>query len=91
MRIRELKPEKVMELSPNCGWSTHYILSALRDNGVGELHSYDLVDCAHRVLTAAAEDLAVGRWNFHQGDAFQSHLTKDTADRLDIETREAKS
>ena len=46
MRIRELRPEKVMELSPNCGWSTHYLLSALRDNGAGELHSYDLVDCS---------------------------------------------
>lgn len=48
LRIRALKPNRVFELSPFRGWSTFWLLSALRDNGKGTLHSFDIVDAATR-------------------------------------------
>ena len=65
LRLRESKPESVVEISPCGGWSTTYILSALRDNGKGKLYSYDLVDLATRNVP---KELAEGRWVFSIGD-----------------------
>ena len=43
--LRARNPKVVVEMSPNTGWSTTWILSALRDNGAnGQLWSYDLHD-----------------------------------------------
>ena len=65
LRVREANPATVVEISPCGGWSSTWILQALRDNGKGELHSYDLVDTStHNV----PKNLAAGRWHFHQGD-----------------------
>ena len=44
LRLRELRPAKVMELGTFHGWSTTWMLRALRDNGTGHLYSYDRVD-----------------------------------------------
>jgi predicted O-methyltransferase YrrM len=63
--LREFKPETVVEISPSSGWSTMWILNALKDNGKGRLYSYDLIDTSTRVVPA---ELAVGRWTFCQGD-----------------------
>ncbi len=42
--IRDRRPRVIVEMSPNAGWSTTWILSALRDNADGgRLWSYDLV------------------------------------------------
>lgn len=64
--IRAHKPQTVVEIGSLHGWSTNWMLRALRDNGSGHLHTYDLVDNArHNVVDALAE----GRWTFHRGDA----------------------
>ncbi|MEU5807523.1 MULTISPECIES: class I SAM-dependent methyltransferase [unclassified Streptomyces] len=63
--LREHRPETVVEIGTFYGWSTMWILSALRDNGVGHLYSYDIVD--HVVSNVPAE-LSADRWTFTKGD-----------------------
>lgn len=65
LRLRECRPESVVELGALDGWSTTWILKALRDNGSGHLHSFDLIDKAPRNVPAG---LADGRWTFVPGD-----------------------
>ncbi len=65
LMVRDTKPDVVVEISPCHGWSTCWILSALRDNRAGMLHSYDVVDIAVRNI---APELSSGRWTFHKGD-----------------------
>ncbi|WP_304452752.1 class I SAM-dependent methyltransferase [Nocardiopsis sp. YSL2] len=67
--LRERRPDTVMELGTFHGWSTTWILSALRDNGRGTLHSFDIVD---NVVANVPEELALGRWEFHKGDVRQN-------------------
>lgn len=40
--VRESKPDTIFEISPDCGYSTHYILQALTRNGKGTLYSFEL-------------------------------------------------
>ncbi len=68
LRLRDRKPETVVEISPCGGWSTTWILSALRDNRHGVLHSFDLVDLSKKNVPI---DLAQGRWFFNQCDVTQ--------------------
>lgn len=63
--LRELRPKTVVEIGTFHGWSTTWILTALRDNGVGELLSFDIVD---HVLHTVPEDLSGDRWTFTRGD-----------------------
>jgi hypothetical protein len=63
--IREFKPENIVEIAPCGGWSTTWLLNALKDNGFGNLFSYDLVDLATKTVPS---DLSKGRWTFIQGD-----------------------
>lgn len=63
--IREFKPQTVVEISPADGWSTSWILNALKDNGSGKLYSYDLVDNATKNIPLP---LAKDRWTFCAGD-----------------------
>ncbi len=65
LRLRELRPESVVELGALAGWSTTWLLRALRDNGSGHLYSFDLVDHARRHVPAR---LAENRWTFVHGD-----------------------
>jgi len=64
--VRHHRPAVVTEIGTFHGWSTTWLLRALRDNMAGELHSYDIVDHARRSVPA---DLAEGRWRFRHGDA----------------------
>ena len=64
--LRHAQPETVIEIGSFHGWSTTWILRALRDNDRGQLHSFDLLDEVRRHVPA---ELAAGRWNFTQGDA----------------------
>ena len=64
--IRDRHPGVVVEMSPNTGWSTTWILSALRDNGSGALWSYDLHDTSSKLVP---DKLAGKRWHFVLGDA----------------------
>lgn len=63
--VRDLAPRTVVEIAPDRGWSTTWMLAALRDNGAGHLFSYDIFDHATR---AVPRDLADGRWTFVLGD-----------------------
>jgi predicted O-methyltransferase YrrM len=68
--IRERRPRVIVEMSPNAGWSTTWILSALRDNGDGgHLWSYDLHPTSTKFVP---RDLAKGRWHFVEGDAHRT-------------------
>jgi hypothetical protein len=48
LALRDHRPHTVMELGTFQGWSTTWILRALRDNGHGRLHSFDQVDAVLR-------------------------------------------
>ncbi|HWE88013.1 MAG TPA: class I SAM-dependent methyltransferase [Pseudonocardiaceae bacterium] len=63
--LREYRPGTVVEIGALHGWSTTWILSALRDNETGQLCSADLIDNAQRTVPA---ELAAGRWRFVLGD-----------------------
>ena len=75
--LRASRPASVMELGTFHGWSTTWILSALRDNGSGHLHSFDIID---NVVRNVPEDLAEGRWTFVKGDI------KETLARVPADT-----
>ena len=63
LRIRALRPDVVIELGAFRGWSTTWILRALRDNANGALISFDLVDDSlHFVPTEIAS-----RWKLVVG------------------------
>ncbi len=49
--VRSLRPEKVIETGVQFGWSSLAILAAMRENGVGSLHSIDLPFVGHGHLT----------------------------------------
>lgn len=63
--LREFKPHTVVEIAPDGGWSTTWLLAALRDNGSGRLFSYDIFDHCTRTVP---RELAKGRWTFARGD-----------------------
>ncbi|MFI5491566.1 class I SAM-dependent methyltransferase [Actinoplanes sp. NPDC051859] len=67
--LREQQPATVLEVGSLHGWSTTWILRALRDNGAGVLITHDLIDNARRHVP---RDLAAGRWTFVPGDARQT-------------------
>ena len=64
LALRDHRPDTVMELGTFHGWSTTWILSALRDNGRGHLHSFDRID---NVLRTVPAELAADRWTFVHG------------------------
>ncbi|WTU53405.1 class I SAM-dependent methyltransferase [Streptomyces sp. NBC_00057] len=76
LMLRELRPEKVVEIGTFYGWSTMWILSALRDNGTGHLYSFDIVD---NVVHNVPDELSRGRWTFTRGDA-RTNLPKIPSD-----------
>jgi predicted O-methyltransferase YrrM len=67
--LRARRPPAVVEIGTFHGWSTSWILSALRDNGTGHLFSFDIVDNA---LSNVPHELADGRWTFVRGDVRQN-------------------
>ncbi len=67
--IRESKPKNMVEISPYRGWSTSWILNALKDNDSGKLYSYDLTDYATETIPS---DLTEGRWSFFEGDIYDN-------------------
>lgn len=80
--LRHHRPAHVVEIGTFHGWSTTWLLSALRDNAAagapgGHLHSFDRVD---RVRRAVPTDLADDRWTFHHGDL------RDTVERVPPDT-----
>ncbi|WP_411144451.1 class I SAM-dependent methyltransferase [Streptomyces sp. x-80] len=70
--LRDLRPETVVEVGTFHGWSTQWLLSALRDNGTGHLYSFDIVDTVVRNVPG---ELAAERWTFTKGDV-RDHLAE---------------
>ncbi|HJQ66102.1 MAG TPA: class I SAM-dependent methyltransferase [Gemmatimonadales bacterium] len=66
--VRDARPAVAVEIAPDRGWSTTWLLARLRDNGTGHLYSYDIFDHATKVVP---EDLSRGRWTFTLGDVTQ--------------------
>jgi hypothetical protein len=82
--IRDRRPKDAIEMSPNTGWSTMWILSALRDNrNDARLRSYDIHDTSTRYVPGS---LANGRWRFIQGDCKQTLSDVGHADYLFIDS-----
>ncbi|WP_433701502.1 class I SAM-dependent methyltransferase [Nocardiopsis sp. CA-288880] len=75
--LREHTPAHTVEIGTYYGWSTTWILSALRDNGTGHLYSFDIIDHAPRHVPP---HLAQNRWTFTKGDvrAKIAHIPSDT-------------
>ncbi|WP_046470563.1 class I SAM-dependent methyltransferase [Allosalinactinospora lopnorensis] len=63
--LREYRPATVVEIGTFHGWSTTWLLSALRDNGTGSLYSFDIKD---NVVANVPDELAEERWTFTKGD-----------------------
>lgn len=65
MLIRKHRPVSVVEVSAGCGWSTSWILSALRDNHIGRLVSCEFTDYAAKHIPLEIHD---NRLEFLVGD-----------------------
>lgn len=63
--IRHARPDAVVEIGTLHGWSTSWILRALRDNEHGFLRSYDI---SGRVTGNIPRALSADRWEFIRGD-----------------------
>ena len=87
--IRDRHPKTVMEMSPNAGWSTTWMLRALRanENG-GQLWSYDLHDTCTKLVPRA---LSRGRWHFVRGDARETAKLAAECDHLFIDSDHSPS
>lgn len=65
--VRHTRPATVVEIGALHGWSSAWILRALRDNGEGgRLLTMDLTGDA---TFAVPTSLSAGRWEFREGDA----------------------
>lgn len=65
MLIREHKPQKVFEMAPNRGFSSHWILHALHKNdSTSKLYSFDIHDSSVSLM----DDSMRPRWVFTLGD-----------------------
>ncbi|GAA4697755.1 hypothetical protein GCM10023215_40100 [Pseudonocardia yuanmonensis] len=62
--LRQLRPEHVVEIGTARGWSTSWLLSALRDNDRGRLVSFR----RSRRPSTVPPELAEGRWTVYTGD-----------------------
>lgn len=82
--IREFEPANIVEISPCGGWSTSWILRAIRDNGLGRLYSFDLVDHSTKILP---RELSESRWVFIHGDVREKlHYLPPTIDYLFLDS-----
>ena len=82
--VRDRKPKLILEVSPNTGWSTTWILRALRDNHTeGRLRSFDLHDTCTKLVP---QQLAAQRWEFIQGDCRKTLNQVEEADYLFIDS-----
>ena len=66
LTVRALRPRRVLESAAGHGWATTWLLRALRDNDVGELHSTDPRDHARSLVP---DDLSRTRWHFERSPA----------------------
>ncbi|MET9018955.1 class I SAM-dependent methyltransferase [Actinopolymorpha sp. NPDC004070] len=63
--VRHTRPAALVEIGCLHGWSTSWLLRALRDNREGTLYSFDRTGAARRWVPP---ELSEGRWLFTEGD-----------------------
>jgi len=74
MLIRHVKPQKVFEMAPNKGFSTHWILKALTTNDdTSRLYSYDIHNTSVPLMSEDFKE----RWHFMLGDYQDLLKTKE--------------
>ncbi|HWG98579.1 MAG TPA: class I SAM-dependent methyltransferase, partial [Pilimelia sp.] len=86
--VRHVRPARVVEIGAYRGWSTTWLLRALADNGVGELHSYDAADHVRRTVPG---ELSAARWRFHHGDVRAADLDAAAIDYLFVDAAHTAS
>jgi predicted O-methyltransferase YrrM len=70
--VRADRPTNVVEISPCDGWSTHWILRALSDNGgTARLRSFDLHDGAGRNVLEVPNEV---EWTLDVGDVREAEI-----------------
>lgn len=62
--VRDHRPKVVFEISPASGYSSLWIVHALRRNGAGHCHAFDIEDNSAANMQEWREE-----WSFHLGDA----------------------
>ncbi len=72
--VRYIRPSIAIEVGTSSGGSATAILTAMRDNAHGELHSYDLNP------NAGEKVIGYGRWHFHAGNFLDDDLLIPSAD-----------
>ncbi|MBS1663177.1 MAG: class I SAM-dependent methyltransferase [Bacteroidetes bacterium] len=77
MLVREFAPSFSIEFSPYFGYSTTWILAALRKNNNGLLKSFDIVDFSYPKVKASG---LADRWEFVLGDVTQNYPIFEYAD-----------
>lgn len=87
MLLREVKPDNVVEFSPCHGYSTVWILLALRKNNKGLLHSFDIINNCEEQIPEYLKD----RFRFTQGDVKKNlHKFPKKIDYLFIDSDHSK-
>lgn len=82
--VRETRPGVCVEISPAGGWSTSWILNALKDNRAGKLFSFDIRDDCVRLLPPELTD---ERWAFHKGDVrLKTNVIPESVDFLFLDS-----
>lgn len=84
--IRSTKPQVVVEISPNYGYSTGFILLAMNRNNRGRLYSFDLEEkfYQHALRNFARVGIDTSRQQFLAGDVREvyEHVLPDKVDLL---------
>lgn len=86
--IRIYKPKLIVELGTKAGYSAYHMAWALKENGFGEIHCYDLWDLYEFTSypkAEAEENLKDLNCVMHQQDARGVHLKYDSVDFLHID------
>ncbi len=83
--IRSVKPESVVEISPNFGYSTGFILLAMNKNNHGTLYSFDLEEKFHQRALQNLQRVGIdpSRQRFHAGD-IRENYRRAVPDKIDL-------
>jgi len=68
LRLRHMKPKSVWEIGPSHGFSTIWLLHALKmNNNEAVLHSFDPLNLAEGLIPAEFKEPKGPKWKFHLG------------------------
>jgi len=86
LRIRHHQPKVIYEISPFHGYSSLFLLSAVKDNGFGRVISFDLVNLSVKNIPTDLQEFHT----FVLGDAQKHHRNFPTADYLFLDSFHSK-